>query len=71
MLANRLRSRIPVLFGLIAGLGGPSTGCGGSGPEGGTAAAISPLMKQKAVENQKGYAARAAARALERRSKAP
>ncbi len=71
MLAIRSRSRIAVLLGLIAGLGGPSAGCGGPGPEGGTAAAISPLMKKKAEDNLKGYAARAAARALERRSKAP
>ena len=71
MVANRSRSRIAVLLGLIAGLGGTSVGCGGSGSEGGNAAAISPLMKKKADENLKGYAARAAARALERRSKVP
>jgi hypothetical protein len=71
MLANRLRSRIAVLLGLAAGLGGPSAGCDRPGFEGGTAAAISPQMKQKADENLKGYAARAAARAQERRSKTP
>ena len=71
MLANRSRSKVAFLFGLIAGLGGPSAGCGGPDSEGGTAAAISPLMKKKADENLKGYAARAAARALERRSKVP
>jgi hypothetical protein len=71
MLANRSRSRIVVLLGLAAGLGGPSAGCDRPGSEGETAAAISPQMKKKADENLKGYAARAAARAQARRSKAP
>jgi hypothetical protein len=71
MLATRSGLRIAVLLGLVVGLGGPSAGCGGPGDEGGTAAAISPQMKKKADENLKGYAARAAARAQEGRSKAP
>ncbi len=60
-----------MLLGLVAGLGGPSAGCGGPGSEAGTAAAISPGLKKKADESLKGYAARAAARAREGRSKAP
>jgi hypothetical protein len=71
MLANRSGSRIPVLLGLAVGLGGLSAGCGPAASGGGTAAAISPEMKKKTDENLKGYPARAAARAQERRSKAP
>jgi hypothetical protein len=71
MLADRSRSRIPVLLGLAVGLGGLSAGCGPPASGGGTAAAISPEMKKKTDENLKGYAARAAARAQARRSNTP
>ena len=71
MLATRSGSRIAVLLGVAAGLGGPSTGCDRPGSAGGTAAAISPQMKKKVDENLKGYPARAAARAQAQRSKTP